>query len=220
MVLFPILFLAFVGIFGALIIGVPIGILSAVKQYSLLDTIPSAIAMILAAAPSFWVGMMLMLWFSVQRKWFPTFGMQEPTWFILPALALVLVYGATMMRFTRSSMLETIRQDYIRTARAKGATERVVIWRHALKNALLPVITAAGNSFGGLIGGAIATEALFGIPGLGTYIVDGIKIKDIPVVMGGVISLCIVMSLVMLLVDLSYAFVDPTVRAKYSGKRG
>ena len=117
-------------------------------------------------------------------------------------------------------MLETIRQDYIRTVRAKGASERVVIWKHALKNALLPVITSAGNTFGALLGGAIVTETLFSLPGLGTFIVNGVKQKDIPVVMGGTITLAILFAFVMLAVDLAYAFVDPRVKAKYSGKRG
>ena len=134
-------------------------------------------------------------------------------------LTLTAVYGATMLRFTRSSMLETVRQDYIRTVRAKGAAERVVIWRHALKNALLPVITAAGNTFGALLGGAIVTETLFSLPGLGTFVVNGIKQRDIPVVMGGTITLSVLFSFVVLAVDLIYAFVDPRVKAKYTGRR-
>lgn len=207
-------------IIGSLAIGVPLGVLSAVKQYSLLDVIPTSIAMVLAAAPSFWVGLMLMLEFAQKREWFPSFGTEAPGWYILPMLTLAAVYGATMLRFTRSSMLETIRQDYIRTARAKGASERVVIWRHALKNALLPVITSAGNTFGALLGGAIVTETLFSLPGLGTFIVNGIKQKDIPVVMGGTITLAVLFAFVMLAVDLLYALADPRVKAKYSGKRG
>lgn len=211
--------IAFSAITGSLAIGVPLGVLSAVKQYSLFDVIPTSLAMIFAAAPSFWVGLMLMLEFSLKRSIFPSFGV-EGVWFVLPMLTLASTYGAAMLRFTRSSMLETIRQDYIRTARAKGAAERVVIWRHALKNALLPVITSAGNTFGALLGGAIVTETLFSLPGLGTFIVNGIKQKDIPVVMGGTITLSVLFSFVMLTVDLIYAFVDPRVKAKYSGKRG
>lgn len=214
------LIVALSAICGSLLVGVPLGVLSAVKQYSLLDIIPTSIAMILAAAPSFWVGLMLMLKLSLDMQLLPSFGVEESTWFVLPMLALTAVYGSTMLRFTRSSMLETIRQDYIRTARAKGASERVVIWRHALKNALLPVITSAGNTFGALLGGAIVTETLFSLPGLGTFIVNGIKQKDIPVVMGGTITLAVLFAFVMLAVDLIYAFVDPRVKAKYAGKRG
>ena len=210
---------AFSSIAGSLLIGVPLGILSAVKQYSLLDVFPTSMAMVLAAAPSFWVGLMLILVFSLKLGWLPSFGVEKAGWFVLPMLTLTAVYGATMLRFTRSSMLETVRQDYIRTVRAKGAAERVVIWRHALKNALLPVITAAGNTFGALLGGAIVTETLFSLPGLGTFVVNGIKQRDIPVVMGGTITLSILFSFVVLAVDLIYAFVDPRVKAKYTGRR-
>ena len=210
---------AFSSIAGSLLIGVPLGILSAVKQYSLLDVFPTSLAMVLAAAPSFWVGLMLILVFSLKLGWLPSFGVEKAGWFVLPMLTLTAVYGATMLRFTRSSMLETVRQDYIRTVRAKGAAERVVIWRHALKNALLPVITAAGNTFGALLGGAIVTETLFSLPGLGTFVVNGIKQRDIPVVMGGTITLSVLFSFVVLAVDLIYAFVDPRVKAKYTGRR-
>ena len=202
---------AFSSIAGSLLIGVPLGILSAVKQYSLLDVFPTSLAMVLAAAPSFWVGLMLILVFSLKLGWLPSFGVEKAGWFVLPMLTLTAVYGATMLRFTR--------QDYIRTVRAKGAAERVVIWRHALKNALLPVITAAGNTFGALLGGAIVTETLFSLPGLGTFVVNGIKQRDIPVVMGGTITLSVLFSFVVLAVDLIYAFVDPRVKAKYTGRR-
>jgi peptide/nickel transport system permease protein len=117
-------------------------------------------------------------------------------------------------------MLETIRQDYIRTARAKGATESVVVWRHELKNALLPVITAAGNTFGVLLGGAIVCETLYSIGGLGTYVVNGIKMNDLPVVMGGTITLATMFAMVNLIVDLLYAFFDPRVKARYQRRRG
>lgn len=211
---------AFNAIFCAACIGIPIGVLSAVKQYSLLDTLPTFIAMFLASVPAFWLGMMLMLVFSLKLGWFPTNGVNSWKGYVLPMVALGLPYAAQQLRFTRSSMLETIRQDYIRTARAKGAAERTVIWTHAMKNALLPVITIIGVNFGALLGGAIVTETLFGIPGLGTYIVNGIKTKDIPVVMAGTIVLAVIFSSIMLLVDLLYAFVDPRIKAKYSGRRG
>lgn len=211
---------SFSAITASLAIGVPLGILSAVKQYSMLDAIPSAIAMMLAAVPSFWVGLMLLLKFSLEHQWFPSFGAEAANWWVLPMFTLAAVYGSTMMRFTRSSMLETIRQDYVRTAKAKGVKRNTVIWRHALKNAMLPVITSAGNTFGALLGGAIVTETLFSLPGLGTYIVNGIKQKDIPVVMGGTITLAVLFAFVMLAVDLAYALADPRIKAKYSGKRG
>lgn len=212
-------FIAFNGILFAILIGVPIGVLSAVKQYSLLDKIPTAVSLFLASLPAFLIGMVLMLFFSLRLGWLPSSGVGRWTHFVMPMFALGLPYAAQQLRFTRSSMLETIRQDYVRTARAKGATERNVIWKHAMKNALLPVITIAGNNFGILIGGAVVTETLFGIPGLGTLIVNGVKQKDIPIVMGGIITLAVVFSIIMLLVDLAYAFVDPRIRARYTGKR-
>ena len=210
---------AFLGILASVVIGVPIGVLSAVKQYSLFDTVPTFIAMFLAAAPSFWVGLMLMVFFSVKLHWLPTQGVSTPLGYIMPMLSLGLIYGAQTMRFTRSSMLENIRQDYVRTAKAKGVSKRAVIWEHAMQNALMPVITVTGNNFGMLLGGAIVTETLFGLPGLGTYIVNGVKSKDVPVVMGGTITLAVLFSFVMLFVDLLYAFVDPRIKAKYAGGR-
>lgn len=208
---------AIFGILASLLIGIPLGVLSAVKQYSIWDTFPTFLAIFLSAAPSFWVGLMFMWLFSVELGWFPAQGLTSVKGYVMPTLTLGLIYGAQTLRFTRSSMLETIRQDYIRTAKAKGASRSAVIWKHAIKNALLPVITVTGNNFGALLGGAIVTETLYGLPGLGSYIVSGVKSKDVPVVMGGTISLAILFSIVMLLVDLIYAYVDPRIKAKYTG---
>lgn len=207
---------AFGAIVVAVIIGVPIGILSAVKQYSLLDSMASAGAMILAAAPAFVIGMILLLIFSLKLGIFPAYFAAGWKAYVLPIMTLGLVYGATMMRFTRSSMLETIRQDYIRTAYAKGIVKSKVIMRHALTNALLPVITAAGNTFAALLGGAVVTETLFSIPGLGTFVVNAVKQKDVPVVMGGTICIALLVAIVILAVDIIYAYVDPRIKAKYA----
>ncbi len=208
--------LSFGAIVVSLVIGVPLGVLSAYKQYSLWDKVPTGIALFIAATPAFIIGMLLMLIFSLRLGWLPvsgiTYGWKS---YILPVISLGLPYGARQLRFTRSSMLETIRQDYVRTAKAKGASPRIVIWRHAMRNALMPVITVAGTSFGAMLGGAIAIESLFGLPGLGTYIADGIKFKDVPAVTGGIIVYAVLFSLIILLVDLSYAFVDPRIKAKY-----
>ena len=208
--------LAFYTILFASCIGIPIGVLSAVKQYSLLDTVPTFISLFLAALPGFWLGMMMLYFFSLKLGWLPSNGISTWKHFILPVVSLGLPYAAQELRFTRSSMLETIRQDYVRTARAKGATERIVIWKHALKNALLPVITVTGGNFGVLLGGAVVTESLFNIPGLGSLIVTSIKIKDIPTVMGCTMILAVIFSLILLGVDLLYAAVDPRIKAKYS----
>jgi peptide/nickel transport system permease protein len=211
---------AFNAIMFSLVFGVPLGVLSAVKQNTLFDRVPTGLALLLASQPAFLIGLVLMLIFSLRLGWFPVTGVASWKSYIMPMIALGLPYGGRQLRFTRSSMLETIRQDYVRTAKAKGAPSRVVIWKHAMKNALLPVITVAGNSFGILIGSAIATETLFGLPGLGTFVVMGIKQKDVPVVTGGIIILAVIFSFVILAVDISYAFVDPRIRAKYSGRRG
>lgn len=203
----------------ASLVGIPIGVLSAVKQYSLLDTMPTVIALFLAAIPSFWLGMILMYFFSLRLGWFPATGIQSWKSYVMPTISLGLPYAAQQLRFSRSSMLETIRQDYIRTARAKGAPENIVIWKHALKNALMPIITVIGINFSLILGGAVATETLYSIPGLGSMVVTGIKMKDIPMVMGGIIVLSVICSFIMLVVDLIYALIDPRIKAKYTRKR-
>ncbi len=212
--------IAFNGMFFATLIGVPLGVLSAVKQYSLADTIPTTIALLLAAVPTFWLGMLLMTWLSLRLGWLPSSGIGTWKHYVLPAISLALPYAAQQLRFTRSSMLETIRADYIRTARAKGATERKVIWGHAMKNALLPVITVTGMNFGGLIGGAVVCESLYALPGLGNFLLTSIRQKDIPSVMGSTMFLAAVFSLIMLIVDILYALVDPRIKSKYTGDKG
>ncbi|MFA5585395.1 MAG: ABC transporter permease [Saccharofermentanales bacterium] len=207
---------AFFAITFAAVVGIPIGVLSAVKQYSLLDTIPTVTSLFLSALPGFWLGMMLLYLFALKLGILPSYGVETWKGFILPTISLGLPYAAQEMRFTRSSMLETIRSDYVRTARAKGAAERRVIWRHALKNALLPVITVTGTIFAAMLGGAVVTESLYSIPGLGSLLVTSIKIKDTPTVMGCTFVLAAMCSLVLLVVDLLYAVVDPRIKAKYS----
>ncbi|MDI9370611.1 MAG: ABC transporter permease [Synergistaceae bacterium] len=210
------LLVAFNGILFASIVGITVGVISAVKQNTIWDTGPTVIAMFFAAMPLFWLGMVLLFFFSLKLGWFPSYGVGSWKGYVLPALAIGLPYASRQMRFTRSSMLECIREDYVRTARAKGAPERIVIWKHALKNALLPVITVMGNNFGALFGGAVVTETLFSIPGIGSYMVMGITTRDLPVVTGCAITIAFIYSLVMLWVDLMYAFVDPRIKAKYS----
>ena len=137
----------------------------------------------------------------------------------MPCVALGIPYAARQLRMTRSCMLETIRQGYVRTARAKGAGERRVIWKHAFKNALIPIITLIGMQFGALLGGAIVTEAVFSMPGLGSYMINGIKGKDIPVVLSSVVVMAVSFCLVMLAVDIIYAFIDPRIKSKYAKKK-
>ena len=158
---------------------------------------------------------MLMLIFALQLGLLPSNGISDWTGYILPVVTLSLGGAATQMRLTRSTMLETIRQDYIRTAKSKGAPEKTVIWKHALKNALLPVITAMGMNFGASLGGAVIIETVFGVPGLGMLIVNSIRQKDTPTVMAATLFLAVLFCLVMLVVDILYAYIDPRIKAKY-----
>lgn len=212
--------LAFIGVILSALIGIPFGIYTAVRQYSLWDTIPSLIAFFIAAIPSFVLGMLLLYLFSLKLNWFPSYGIESFQSYIMPALAVSIPPAAINLRFTKSSMLESIRQDYVRTARAKGASERTVIWKHALKNALLPVVTNVGMSLGNLICGAVVAEKLFSIPGIGSLIVDRITYKDEPVIIAGTILISVCFTVVMLVVDLIYAYIDPRIRAKYARVRG
>jgi len=198
-------------------IGVFLGIMSAIRQYSLLDTFSTILALFFASIPGFWFGMMMIIYFALVLRWLPSFGVSSWKGFVLPTVTMSLSSMAGLLRLTRSTMLETIRQDYIRTARAKGAPEKTVIWKHALKNALLPVVTVLGMNFGTMLGGTIITETVFAIPGLGTCIVEAIRMKDIPVVLGATVVLSTLFCLIMLAVDILYAFIDPRVRAKYVG---
>jgi peptide/nickel transport system permease protein len=212
--------LAFMGVIISSAIGIPLGIYAAVKQYSLWDTIPSILAFLIAAVPSFVLGMVLLFIFSLKLNILPSYGIDSFENYIMPALSISIPPAAMNLRFTKSSMLESIRQDYVRTARAKGAAENIVIWKHALKNALLPVITNIGLSLGTLIAGAVVAEKLFSIPGIGSLIVDRITYKDEPVIIAGTILIAICFTLVMLIVDLIYAYIDPRIRAKYARTKG
>ena len=212
--------LAFIGIVLSSLIGIPFGIYTAVRQYSLWDTIPSLVAFLIAAIPSFVLGMLLLYTFSLHLNWFPSYGIESFKSYIMPALAVSIPPAAFNLRFTKSSMLESIRQDYVRTARAKGASENTVIWKHALHNALLPVVTNVGMSLGNLICGAVVAEKLFSIPGIGSLIVDRITYKDEPVIIAGTILISVCFTVVMLLVDLIYAYIDPRIRAKYARVKG
>jgi peptide/nickel transport system permease protein len=208
--------LALIGIVLSALIGIPPGILTAVKQYSLWDTIPSVLAFFIAAIPAFVFGMLMLFFFSLKLNWLPSYGATSFAHYVMPTLTIAIPPAAQIMRFTKSSMLEAIRQDYVRTARAKGAPERVVIWKHALMNALLPVITQIGLSLGVLICGAVVAEKLFSIPGIGSLIIDRILYKDEPIIIAGTILISICFTVVMLLVDIAYAFIDPRIKAKYT----
>ena len=199
----------------AVVIGLTLGIVSAVKQYSIFDNVAMALAMVGNAMPNFWQGLLLMLLFALQWKLLPASGIGGWEYMILPAVTIGTSSAAAIARMTRSSMLEVIRQDYIVSAESKGQTELKIIVFHALKNALIPVITTVGIQFGNLLGGAVLTESIFAIPGVGKMMVDAIKARNYPVVQGGVLMVALTFSLVNLAVDILYAFVDPRIRSQY-----
>jgi peptide/nickel transport system permease protein len=200
-------------------IGVPLGVNAAVHQNGLGDRVCMFFALIGVSMPSFWMGLMLVLLFALKLGILPASGIGGVQYFILPAIANSCNGIATQARQTRSSMLEVIRSDYIATAKGKGLSERRVIYSHALPNALIPVITLAGTSFGIMLGGTLVIETVFSIPGIGTYMIGAVNTRDYPVVQGSVIFLGITFSLIMLLVDLLYAFVNPRIRAQYEGRK-
>jgi peptide/nickel transport system permease protein len=204
--------LAFFAMVVATVVGVIIGMVSAVRQYSLLDHVTMVLALLGVSTPVFFSGLILILVFSVKLRWFPTGGADSAKALVLPSIALSATSLAVIARMTRSSLLEVIREDYILTAQAKGLSERVVLLRHALKNALIPVVTVIGVRFGYLLGGAVVTETVFSRTGLGRLLIDGIKFRDYPVVQGTVLVLSGAFVLLNLLVDLLYAFLDPRIR--------
>ena len=193
----------------AVAVGIPLGILAAVKRGTWLDTACRMLALVGAAIPSYVMAPALMLLFAVKLDWLPAIGYGSPEQLILPAVALSFGTMAQLMRLTRASVLEILSQDYMRTARAKGLTETVIVWRHGLKNALLPVVTVLGTSTGYLLGGAIIIETIFGWPGVGQFMITGITQRDYPVVQGFVVYIAVIFLLVNLIVDISYRWLDP-----------
>lgn len=204
--------LAVCGMILSVLIGVPIGILAAIKQDTVIDTFSVIFSMLAASIPTFWMALLLIIVFFLNLGWFPSSGLNGISGLVLPSFALAIAYTPVMIRMTRSSVLEVIRQDYIRTARAKGANSKRILMKHALKNALPPIITVIGLNFGGLLGGAVVTETIFSIPGIGIAMVNAIRYKDMPIVMGGVIVIAIAFSLVNLVVDLICVFINPRLR--------
>ncbi|MCL2874234.1 MAG: ABC transporter permease [Defluviitaleaceae bacterium] len=209
------LMLAFYGTILSVIIGIPLGIISATKQYSIFDNAATAIGLLGVSIPNFWLGLMLILLFSLNLGWLPPSGLDTPAAWILPVITLGTGSAALVMRITRSSMLEVVRQDYIRTARAKGQKESIIIWKHALRNAMIPVVTAVGLDFGFLLGGAVLTESIYALPGIGRFMVESITRRDFPIIQGGVLFLAITFSFVNLFVDVLYAYIDPRIKSQY-----
>jgi len=206
------LLLALASILVATVLGVLTGIIAGVKQNSKFDYLSMLVALFGISMPVFWLGLMLMLLFSIQLGWFPAVGADSFKHLVLPAITLGANSTAIIARMTRSSMLEVIRLDYIRTARAKGLTERLVIWRHALKNALIPVVTVIGLQTGTLLGGAVLTEIVFAWPGIGRLLVESILSRDYPVIQGVVLLVATLFIFINLIVDIIYSFLDPRIR--------
>ena len=203
----------------SILIGIPLGIMAAINQGKWKDNFCMGFALLGVSIPDFWLALLLIILFSVKLGWLPAMGIGGVKYYILPALAGCMGGIATLARQTRSSMLDVIRADYITTARAKGVPEFRVITGHALKNAMIPIITIIGTHFGKMLGGAMVIETIFSIPGMGSYIVTGVNSRDYPVVQVAAIFLAIVFSICMLGVDLIYAAVDPRIKAQYGRKK-
>ena len=198
-----------------ILLGVPVGVISAIKQYSIFDNISRLLAMLLTSLPAFWLGLLLMLKFALELDILPATGGGSFSHYILPWITLSTAMAAQMIRMTRSTMLEVIRADYVQTARAKGARPVRVVMVHELRNALLPIITVVGIILGQTLGGAIVTETIFALPGVGTYLLQGIFKYDMPVVMISVLFIAAVIGVINLLIDILYMYIDPRLRSQF-----
>lgn len=212
--------LAVMGLLVALMIGIPIGILAALRHGKMADYLATAFVLLGLSVPSFWLGVLLILLFALRLGWLPPAGYISPgeslsanlQHLILPALSLGLILAAASTRIVRSSLLEVLGRQYVRTARAKGLAESAVVLRHALRNALIPVVTVIGLQFGTLLGGTVIIEQIFALPGIGRYALEGINLRDYPVVQGAVLAIALSFTLVNLFVDMCYGFLDPRIR--------
>ncbi|MCL0073507.1 ABC transporter permease [Dehalococcoidia bacterium] len=203
--------LALAGMLVALVIAIPVGIISATRQYSAVDNLSMFGALLGVSMSNFWLGLLLILFFSVHLGWLPVFGRNGIEYLILPAITLGTGMAAITTRLVRSSMIEVLGQDYIRAARARGLKERVVIYKHALKNALIPVVTIVGLQFAALLEGAVIVEVIFAWPGIGRLLVDSIFARDFVLIQGCILFIAAMFVLVNLLVDISYAYLDPRI---------
>jgi peptide/nickel transport system permease protein len=216
----PTLLLTFYALTIQVVIAIPFGVISAVKHNSLIDRVLMVISISGAAIPSFFLGIMLILFFAVRLQWLPSGGytsitedpVQHFKQMILPAFALGFTSAGLLARLVRSSMLDVLKEDYIRTAQAKGLPQRIMVVRHALRNALIPAITVIGYSLGGLLGGAVVTETVFTIPGMGRLVVQSVARRDFPVIQGAILIIAAIYVLANLLVDVLYVYIDPRVR--------
>jgi peptide/nickel transport system permease protein len=206
--------LAFWAVAFSTLVGIPLGVICAIRQYSILDSITTLITLLGVSMPTFWSGLLFILAFSVYLGWLPSMGFDTVSQMVMPIITLSGSAVALIARITRSSMLEVIHSDYIRTARAKGQKESIVIMRHALPNAMIPILTIISMQFGMLLGGSIVTEAIFSISGVGRLMLEAINMRDYPIIQGGVLFISIAFCLVNLTADILYAFVDPRIHVK------
>ena len=202
-----------------LIIGIPIGIISAVKQYSVMDNLTLVFALVLSSMPNFWLGTMLILLFAMSLSWFPVTFSGNLRSYVLPWFSLASAQLASMVRNTRSNMLEVIRADYIKLARSKGVAELQIVVKHALRNALMPIVTILGMNFLELLGGTVVIEQLFAIPGLSSLALTSVRKIDIPVVMGIVIFVALLGGFINLFIDIIYVYIDPRLKVMYTKKK-
>ena len=199
----------------ATLIGIPLGVISATRPYSKVDNVVMFISLVGVSMPTFWQALLLIILFTSTLGWLPASGFTSWQQMIMPVFALATSSMGTIARITRSSMMDVLDQDYIRTSEAKGVSDRRVIFQHALRNALIPVVTVIGLQFGALLGGAVLTETIFSINGLGTMMVNAIRTRDTMVVQGGVLFIAFIFTLVNLCVDILYAYIDPRIRSQY-----
>ena len=204
--------LAVAGLVVAIAIGLPLGMLAAARRGGWIDTLCMTVSYLGASMPVYWLGLLLILWFSFILGWFPSAGGEGIRALVLPAVTLGLLSAGVLSRLIRSSMIEVQTEDYMRTGRAKGLSRRAVLWRHGLKNAMIPVVTMMGLQFGALLAGTVVTETVFSRPGIGRLIVNAILSKDYPLVQGSILFLAVVYLTVNLLVDIAYAWLDPRIR--------
>jgi ABC-type dipeptide/oligopeptide/nickel transport system permease component len=209
----PTIYLTFAGLGVALLIAIPLGMLAALRRHSFVDTLCTMVATAGQALPLFWLGIMLIIIFAVRLKLLPASGYGTWQHFLMPSLCLGMAFAPITMRLVRSGMIEVLSMDYIKTARSKGMAERRVVWKHAFRNAAIPVITVLGLQFGQLLGGAIITETVFAWPGVASLTVDSIRNQDFPVVQCAVVLLALIIVVVNLIVDIVVGFIDPRIRA-------
>ena len=213
------LLLVIFGTIFSVVVGIPVGIFAATHQHTWKDSLAIFLSLIAISMPGFWFALLVIRLFGVTLKWLPISGVESWKGWILPCISMALGTIAMLARQMRSDMLEVLRQDYITTARAKGLSERKVVYRHALKNALIPVITIVGGMFGASLGGSLITEVIFSIPGMGQYVMTGLNNRDYPVIQSGILILSALFSIIILVVDVLYALVDPRIRSQYARKK-